>query len=389
MSSLESWAYLSRVVEGPSPHLQALLRVGHDADEIARGVRQRERWIGGLLGPTERRFEIERAEDDLREAAELGYHLLTPEHPNWPIEAIQRSFSAADSGELERGCEPHVLWVRGNQNLPSLFDAAVGIVGTRNASVYGHQATADLVGGLAKHRYTIVSGGALGIDTVAHDTALAAGTPSVVVTACGPGVTYPKQNERLFNRVATQGGAIISEYPPGTTPDRHRFLTRNRLIAALSRGSVVIEAAYRSGALNTMKWARTFNRVCMSVPGSIMSQGSLGTNLLIYNKEAQMVLNADQIHELLSPVGEVDAQMALELKHEPRPLQQLSYNELRVYDSLPPVGREASDAETVAAAAGMAVGITVHLLLELEQRKLVARDKRLWRRVPLGDESLE
>ncbi|GAA1179587.1 hypothetical protein CGLAUT_07785 [Corynebacterium glaucum] len=389
MSSLESWAYLSRVVEGPSPHLQALLRVGHDADEIARGVRQRETWIGGLLGPTERRFEIERAEDDLREAAELGYHLLTPEHPNWPIEAIQRSFSAADSGELERGCEPHVLWVRGNQNLPSLFDAAVGIVGTRNASVYGHQATADLVGGLAKHRYTIVSGGALGIDTVAHDTALAAGTPSVVVTACGPGVTYPKQNERLFNRVAKQGGAIISEYPPGTTPDRHRFLTRNRLIAALSRGSVVIEAAYRSGALNTMKWARTFNRVCMSVPGSIMSQGSLGTNLLIYNKEAQMVLNADQIHELLSPVGEVDAQMALEFKHEPSPLQQLSYNELRVYDSLPPVGRGASDAETVAAAAGMAVGITVHLLLELEQRKLVARDKRLWRRVPLGDESLE
>ena len=389
MSSLESWAYLSRVVEGPSPHLQALLRAGHDADEIARGVRQRERWIGGLLGPTERRFKSERAEDDLREAAELGYHLLTPEHPNWPIEAIQRSFSAADSGELERGCEPHVLWVRGNQNLPSLFDAAVGIVGTRNASVYGHQATADLVGGLAKHRYTIVSGGALGIDTVAHDTALAAGTPSVVVTACGPGVTYPKQNERLFNRVATQGGAIISEYPPGTTPDRHRFLTRNRLIAALSRGSVVIEAAYRSGALNTMKWARTFNRVCMSVPGSIMSQGSLGTNLLIYNKEAQMVLNADQIHELLSPVGEVDAQMALEFKHEPSPLQQLSYNELRVYDSLPPIGRGASDAETVAAAAGMAVGITVHLLLELEQRKLVARDKRLWRRVPLGDETLE
>ncbi|AQQ15535.1 hypothetical protein CGLAU_07900 [Corynebacterium glaucum] len=389
MSSLASWAYLSRVVEGPSPHLQALLRAGHDADEIARGVRQRERWIGGLLGPTERRFEIERAEDDLREAAELGYHLVTPEHSNWPSEAIQRSFSAANSGELERGCEPHVLWVRGNQNLPSLFDAAVGIVGTRNASVYGYQATADLVGGLAKHRYTIVSGGALGIDTVAHDTALAAGTPSVVVTACGPGVTYPRQNERLFNRVATQGGAIISEYPPGTTPDRHRFLTRNRLIAALSRGSVVIEAAYRSGALNTMKWARTFNRVCMSVPGSIMSQGSLGTNLLIYNKEAQMVLNADQIHELLSPVGEVDAQMALEFKHEPSPLQQLSYNELRVYDSLPPIGRGASDAETVAAAAGMAVGITVHLLLELEQRKLVARDKRLWRRVPLGDETLE
>lgn len=389
MSSLESWAYLSRVVEGPSPHVQALLRAGHDADEIAHGVRKRENWIGDLLGPTERRYETERAEADLQEAAELGYHLVTPEHPNWPSEAIRRSFGAADGDQLDRGCAPHALWVRGNQDLPSLFDAAVGIVGTRNASVYGHQATADLVGGLAKHRYTIVSGGALGIDTIAHDTALSTGTPSVVVTACGPGVTYPKQNERLFNRVATQGGSLISEYPPGTTPDRHRFLTRNRLIAALTIGSVVIEAAYRSGALNTMKWARTFNRVCMSVPGSIMSQGSLGTNLLIYNKEAQMVLNAEQIHELLSPIGEVDAQMAMEFAHQPTPIQQLSYNELRVYDSLPPINRGAYDAETVAAAAGMAVGMTVHLLLELEQRKLVARDKRLWRRVPLDDGSLE
>lgn len=389
MSALESWAYLSRVVEGPSYHVQALLRAGRDADEIAHGVRTRASWIGGLAGPTERRYQTERAEVDLQEAMELGFSLVTPDHSNWPREAIERSFGMANTADLERGCEPHTLWVRGNQDLPGLFDHAVGIVGTRNASVYGHHATTDLVGGLAKHRYTIVSGGALGIDTIAHETALVNETPSVVVMACGPGVTYPKKNARLFSRVANQGGAVITEYPPGTTPDRHRFLTRNRLIAALTQGSVVVEAAYRSGALNTMNWAETLNRVCMAVPGSIMSAGSLGTNLLIYNKKAQMVLNADQIHEALSPIGHVNAQLEMELEHKPNPIQQLSYNELRVYDALPPIGRGACEAEAVAATAGLSVALTVHLLLELQQRNLVDREKRQWRRVPLNDNEPE
>ncbi len=381
MSALSSWAYLSRVIEGPSPHLQALLRAGRDADEIARGVRTRASWVGALLSSTERRYAHAQPEQDLQAADEHGYTLLTPDSTNWPGEAIQASFGVPQTEQVQGACPPHALWVRGAQELPELLAQSVGIVGTRAATAYGHHATADLVSGLAAKQYTIVSGGALGVDTVAHDTALGGGAPSVVVAACGAGVVYPRRNEGLFDRVVTQRGAVITEYPPGVTPDRHRFLTRNRLIAALTQGTVITEAAYRSGALNTLKWAGLFNRVAMAVPGPILGAASLGTNLAIYRGQAQMVLSADHIHELLSQIGDFDAEAVLQSTFAPTPLQQLSHNELRVYDALPTAGQGGREADAVAAAAGFSTGLTVHLLLELEQRNLVARDKRIWRRV--------
>ena len=383
MSELTSWAYLSRVVEGPNLHLQALLRAGRDADEIARGIRTRASWLGGLAGATEARYRNDRSQQDLIDAAEQGYTLITPDSGVWPTEAIAQSFGIVGDIHQDRGCQPHALWVRGETNLPALLERSVGIVGTRAATGYGESATADLVRGLAARQYTIVSGGALGIDTVAHETALASSVPTIVIAACGPGVTYPRRNERLFDRVAQHGGALICEYPPGVTPDRHRFLTRNRLIAALTQGTVIVEAAYRSGALNTMTWVSEFHRQAMAVPGSILSQNSLGTNLAIADGRATMVLNAEQIHELLSPVGDVDAQLTLEAMYKPSPLQQLSHNELRVYDSLPPIGAGGLQAEAVAEAAGFSVGLTVHLLMDLEERRLVRRDRRLWERTEL------
>lgn len=382
MSALTSWAYLSRVIEGPNQHLQALLRAGRDADEIANGVRTRASWLGGLAGATEARYARAVPEEDLAKAADLGFSLITPDSPNWPSTAISASFDTLTA--LEKGaCPPHALWVKGQQNLPALFAQSVGVVGTRAPSHEGQKATANLVAGLAKHQYTIVSGGAAGVDTVAHDTALANATPTVVITAFGAGVTYPRPNERLFQRVTSQGGAMISEYPPGVTPDRHRFLTRNRLIAALSQGSVVVEAGYRSGALNTLNWLHTFNRQAMAVPGSIMEKACLGTNLAIAKEQATMVLSADHIHELLSTVGEEDMQLKLDDLYEPTPIQRLSRNELQVYDSLPLPSVGARTAEQVAEVAGMAVGLTVHLLMELESRNLVRRERRLWRRVEL------
>lgn len=380
MSALESWAYLSRVIEGPNPHLQALLRAGRDADEIADGVRTRASWLGGLGGATEARYALADPAADLETAQRYGYTLLTPESTGWPVDAIQASFGAPGAEIVDGGLEPHALWVRGETDLAALFSQSVSIVGTRNATQDGHGATANLVAGLAKHNYTIVSGGALGVDTVAHDTALANAASSVVITACGAGVTYPRSNERLFNRVVAGGGSLVSEYPPGVTPDRHRFLTRNRLIAALTPGTVVVEAGYRSGALNTLKWVIAFNRVAMAVPGSIMSQSSLGTNLAIVDGRAQAVLSADHIHELLGPVGAIDAREPMEALFAPTPLQQLSHNELRVYDALPPAGGSGREAEEVAAAAGLSLGLTVHLLMELQQRQLVIRERRLWRR---------
>ena len=184
-------------------------------------------------------------------------------------------------------------------------------------------ATKDLVAGLGGHNYTVVSGGALGIDTVAHTTAMDVNTPTVVVAACGPGEHYPRSNKALFERVVATGGALMTEYPPAVTPDRHRFLTRNRLVAALTLGTVLVEAPFRSGALNTLKWVNAFNRTAMAVPGPVTDAQSLGANLAIQNKEAEMVLNAGQIHEQLSAVGEYSAEEQMEMQYPPSVTQQL------------------------------------------------------------------
>lgn len=391
MSSLESWAYLSRVVEGPSHHIQALLRVGKSADEIAEGVRTRATWIGGLLSQTENRFTWDRPAEDLEFAADLGYTLLTPESPQWPAEAIQCSFGRQQTGAAGKtshqpdGIAPHVLWVAGNTNLAGLFAQSVGVVGTRHATKYGHMASKDLVAGLGGHNYTVVSGGALGIDTVAHTTAMDVNTPTVVVAACGPGEHYPRSNKALFERVVATGGALMTEYPPAVTPDRHRFLTRNRLVAALTLGTVLVEAPFRSGALNTLKWVNAFNRTAMAVPGPVTDAQSLGANLAIQNNEAEMVLNAGQIHEQLSAVGEYSAEEQMEMQYPPSVTQQLSRNELRIYDALPPAGCTGREAEAVAADAGLSIALTVHILMDLSKRGLVERDKRVWSRVEQPD----
>ena len=391
MSSPESWAYLSRVVEGPSHHIQALLRMGKSADEIAEGVRTRATWIGGLLSQTENRFTWDRPAEDLEFAAELGYTLLTPESPQWPAEAIQCAFGRQQTGAAGKashqpdGIAPHALWVAGNTNLPGLFAQSVGVVGTRHATKYGHMATKDLVAGLGGHNYTVVSGGALGIDTVAHTTAMDVNTPTVVVAACGPGEHYPRSNKALFERVVATGGALVTEYPPAVTPDRHRFLTRNRLVAALTLGTVLVEAPFRSGALNTLKWVNAFNRTAMAVPGPVTDAQSLGANLAIQNNEAEMVLNAGQIHEQLSAVGEYSAEEQMEMQYPPSVTQQLSRNELRIYDALPPAGRTGREAEAVAADAGLSIALTVHILMDLSKRGLVERDKRVWSRVEQPD----
>lgn len=382
MSAPESWAYLSRVIEGPSHHLQALLAAGRDADEIAAGVRRRASWLGGLAGETQSRYTWDQPDRDLEMAQAAGFTLLAPETPGWPAEAIQASFvtgvavtRANLSTGKNDGAAPHALWVKGQTRLDALFARSVAVVGTRAATPYGHSATADLVAGLAGHGYTVVSGGAVGIDTIAHETALEHQAPTIVVAACGPGVDYPRRNTGLFARVT----ALISEYPPGTSPDRHRFLTRNRLVAALSSGSVIVEAAFRSGALNTLAWAHHFNRPVMAVPGPIIGPGSLGTNLAIQECRAEMVLNAEQIHAQLSGVGQVDATAQLEIDFAADAVQRLSRNELRVFDSLETQG-SGQTAEEIAMRAGLTLGLTVHILVELQGRGLVLRSGVRWLR---------
>ena len=171
----------------------------------------------------------------------------------------------------------------------------------------------------------------------------------------------------------------MSEYAPGTPPQRHRFLTRNRLVAALSQGTVVVEAAWRSGALNTLSWCSGLGRVAMAVPGPVTTAGSLGCHERIRNGSAQMVTSGDEVRALLGAVGAMDAQAQYELNFAATPIQGLSRNELRVFDALNgnSSGREAS---VIAADAGLTLQLTMFLLVALHKRGIVNRVGTLWSR---------
>lgn len=381
---LRAWAYLSRVVEGPSRNLQQLLADGRDVEAIAYGIKKREIWIGELLRETASRYDWDVAQQDLETVMGLGGRLITPDDSDWPLEELDRAFGFAATGMSDHlrtyqddAVPPHALWVKGG-NLRSLTSQAVAVVGTRAISHYGTEVTRMLVDNLVAHQWTIISGGALGVDTVAHTTALKAGGSTVVVAACGLDRSYPAHNRGLFQEIVDRGaGAIISEYPPGTTPQRHRFLTRNRLAAALSTGTVVTEAAWRSGALNTLSWCSGLGRVAMAVPGPVTTAGSLGCHERIRTGQAEMVCNGDEVRSLLGAIGELDVQGQYELQFVATPVQGLSRNELRVFDSL---GQEPQDAGQVAVGTGLPLALAVHLLVDLHKRGLVIREGTMWRR---------
>ncbi|NMB22117.1 MAG: DNA-protecting protein DprA [Corynebacterium sp.] len=381
---LKAWAYLSRVVEGPSVHLQALLKQGRDPEAIAHAVKHREPWIGDLLRETLSRYEWDVAQQDLEQILALGGRLITPEDREWPATELDHAFGFAASGMSDHvrtyqddAVPPHALWVRGG-DLRSLTAQAVALVGTRAVSQYGREVTAMIVDNLVPHQWTIISGGALGVDTVAHTTALRAGGSTVVVAACGLDRSYPAHNRALFEEIVSRSGAIVTEYPPGTPPQRHRFLTRNRLVAALSQGTVVTEAAWRSGALNTLSWCAGLGRVAMAVPGPVTTAGSLGCHERIRNGHAQMVCSGDEIRSLLGAIGGMDAQEQYELNFAANPIQGLSRNELRVYDAL---GRHPREAAEVATETGLTLALVIHLLVDLNSRGLVAREGVRWVRI--------
>lgn len=385
MSARQSWAYLSRVLEGPSRHLQELLDNGHSADEIAEGIRKRQPWLGQLLGETASRYDWERAGEDLAQIEELGGRLITPDDAEWPGQELAQAFGFAASGASEEirshqsdAVPPHALWVRGAPLAPAVAQS-VAIVGTRAQSRYGAEATRMIAAGLSGHQWAVVSGGALGIDTAAHEEVLQSGGTTVMIAACGLDRAYPARNRSLFDRVAASDtGVLVSEYPPGTPPQRHRFLTRNRLVAALTQGTVIVEAAWRSGALNTLSWASALGRVAMAVPGPVTSANSLGCHQRIRDGRAQLVTGPDDVRALLGAIGEVDVEQQYELQFSGSAVQGLSRNELRIFDALEP-GQE-RETEAVAGAAGLPLALTVHLLVDLGKRGLVVRHGTRWLR---------
>lgn len=239
---------------------------------------------GGL--PTEP--DLDRGRALLEETYRAGARLIIPEDDEWPTDA----FNGLDD-------PPFALWAHGPLKLNQAAANGVAIVGARSSTAYGERVATDMAYGLTELGYVIVSGGAYGIDTAAHRGALVADDGrTVAVLPCGVDVAYPKAHADLFDRIAGTG-LLVSEYRPGATPQRERFLARNRLIAALSAGTVVVEASERSGSLNTASRAYGLGRVLMAVPGPVASAMSAGPHLLIRNG-AELVTNAGDVATVLS-----------------------------------------------------------------------------------------
>jgi DNA processing protein len=365
--TLRAWAYLSRVAEPPCAELAALVRaVGpmEAADRVRRGSVDDD-----LARHTEARHEIDCAAADLDLLRQRGGRLITPDSDEWPLLAFA-AFSAAGRTR-PRGGTPLVLWAQGPSRLDEVAQRAAAVVGTRAATAYGEQVAADLAAGLAERDVAVVSGGAYGIDGAAHRAALHCDGITVAVLAGGIDIPYPAGHSGLLHRIGQQG-MLFTEYPPGVRPARHRFLTRNRLVAAVAGAAVVVEAGLRSGAANTAAWARDLGRVVAAVPGPVTSSASAGCHALLRNG-AELVTRADDVVELVGRIGEL-------APDEPRPttaFDGLSDAERRVYEALP--GRGAATVDEIAVASGLAPERVLGPLAILELAGLaLPRDGR-WR----------
>lgn len=258
---------------GPVRLVNALESGGLTGSSI-EGLRQRWRGCAAL----------ERAATELRRCTSEGVSVLMPGDVQWPSALEDLDFRA-----------PLLLRTVGDVGLLGHASPRVAVVGARAATRYGTWVAEELSTGLSDANVTVVSGGAFGIDAAAHRGALCgAGRATILVTAAGIEFPVPSSHVQLFNDVR-QHGLLVSEVPMGTHASRHRFLIRNRMVAAMSAATVVVEAARRSGALATAREAAALGRLLLAVPGPVTSTMSEGTHELIRSGDAELAANADDV----------------------------------------------------------------------------------------------
>ncbi|WP_066582008.1 DNA-processing protein DprA [Cellulomonas timonensis] len=320
---------------------------------LARAV---SRWEPRLAGLDPRR--------DLDRLERAGGRLLHPASAGWPT-------ALADLGPTAPLC----LWVRGDDDLAALVRGSAALVGSRASTAYGERVATGLAEGLAGRGVAILSGGAYGIDAAAHRGALAVDGRTVVLLAGGVDRPYPQGNARLIENALASGGAAVSESPPGAVPLRSRFLQRNRLIAALGSATVVVEAAWRSGALSTAHHAAALLRPLGAVPGPVTSVASAGCHRLLRAGAAVCVTDTAEVLELLAPAGE---HLAPDPAEDTRPGDGLDPGARRVLDILP--RRGATTHEDLARRAGLSVAEARAAVGELALAGLAVRAPTGWAR---------
>jgi len=313
---------------------------------------------------------------ELERAHRAGIRHLVPGDDEWPIQVDDLS-----RAELldERGGPPLALWVKGPRRLDELTDA-VAVVGSRSATTYGAEVAAGIAAGLVRSGHAVVSGAAFGIDHAAHRGALAVEGSTVAVLACGVDRAYPPAHKELLDHLG-RTAAVVTEVSPGCSPTRGRFLSRNRLIAALTRGTVVVEAASRSGALNTASWATRLNRLLMGVPGPVTHAQSQGVHELIRSGAATLVTHAAEVLEVVAPAG---AHLAERPRGERRRRDTLSSRHRRVLDAVPLA--QPARVDSIATTAGVGLREVQAALTRLLKLGLVEASERGWRLTPASQE---
>ena len=337
---------LSILCEPGDPRLPGLLAT-HSPSHLVEAIRADERhaagpwpasWTHRAQSLDQRLARVER----LADAA--GLRWVVPGDRGWPV-----GLDDLDHVEPLHGATgaPLGLWTRGVGNLADLSAASVAVVGARDCTPYGAEAASEIAADAASAGVTVVSGAAFGIDASAHRGALAMGRATIAVLACDAGTDYPRAHAALLGRVS-ESGLIVSEQPPGQVPTKARFLSRNRLIAGLAGGTVVVEARRRSGSLNTLHWADRLGRPTMAVPGPVTSQQSGGTHQAVRDGKAVLVTGGSEVLSELAGIGATEPEPAMapatEFDHLPAPAQ-------RALDALTWHG--ATSARDVAAAADL------------------------------------
>ncbi|MER6673616.1 DNA-processing protein DprA [Streptomyces sp. NPDC000983] len=336
-----------------------------------RGVREVARSLRGrgapLDGVSEKRWAGLRARagraapaQALDVARDAGVRFVIPGSGEWPRQLD-------DLGDAR----PVGLWVRGPAGLRMWALRSVAVVGARACTEYGAHTAAALAAGLAERGWVVVSGGAYGIDGAAHRGALASGGATVAVLACGVDRPYPRGHTQLISRIAEQG-LVIGELPPGEHPTPSRFIVRNRVIAALTRGTVVVEAAHRSGSLATARAAQRLGRHTMGVPGPVTSGLSAGVHELL-RKEAVLVTDAAEVVELVGEMGE----LAPDRRGPVLPRDLLEPGARQVLNALP--GSRAAPADEIARDAATTPDDAVARLYELRALGFVERHGDGWK----------
>ena len=307
-------------------------------------------------------------ERDLAAVAAAGGRAVLPDDPQWPA-------GLDDLGDVR----PFVLWVRGGGDPAALCARSAALVGARACTAYGERLASELAAGAGDRGVTTVSGAALGIDGAAHRGALAVGAPTVAVLACGVERAYPRSHDRLLAAIAEEG-AVLSELPPGSSPMRRRFLERNRLIAAASRATVVVEAGWRSGSLATANRALVIGRHVGAVPGPVTSASSSGCHrLLRSHDEVACITDADELVQLVAGVrGDSDRDRDPGRAGPAQPHDGLGELGRAVLDALPAASPRPLD--RLAVTAGLPVEHVRAALGELSFRGLAVQEPGGWRR---------